>query len=211
MSVSVRLAGRADLHDAVTVMTAAFWTYPETVHLLPGERARRGALPRFLRADLVDSLDLGGLFVAERDGRIVGAAAWVPPGAYPIPLRRQVRQVRILAPAAPVALRAAIEGQRGRSTVRADHRSKPPHWFLRALGVDPAVQHAGAGTALLRPIMTRADHEEQGCYLTTAAPGNVAWYHRLAFETTATFHPTPTWPQVWSMWRPPQRRQPPWG
>ena len=199
-----RTATEADLDAAVDAVVAAFWSYSESVHLLPREGARRRALPRFLRATLADSLAAGTLFVAEAGGTVVGAAAWLAPGAYPIPLRPQVGQLLHLAPAAPWAWRAAIEGRRGRAAVRADHRPKPPHWFLRSLGVRPDAQASGAGSALVRPCLDRADDDGVGCYLTTASEPNVAWYSRFGFEVTATFRPTPTWPLVWSMWRDPR-------
>ncbi len=183
-------------------MTRAFWTFPETVHLLPNERARRRVLPRYLASDMADAARAGRLNVAERDGAVVGAAAWLPPGAYPISAARQIRELLPLAPALPWAIRAALEGRRGQTANRARHRTHgEPHYFLRTIGVDPVHQYQGVGGALVQPMLDAADAEHVGCFLFTATEENAAWYHRLGFETSALYNPTPTWPDVWAMWR----------
>ena len=55
-------------------MVNAFWTYPETVHLLPREVARRRTLPLYLRSDAKDALRFGLLLGADVDGAVVGVA-----------------------------------------------------------------------------------------------------------------------------------------
>lgn len=186
-------------------MTRAFWTFPETVHLLPDETKRRRVLPRYLASDLVDAHRLGGLNVAERDGVAVGAAAWLPPGAYPISLRREIRQLAALAPALPWGLGAVREAQRGQAANRGAHRvHTEEHFFLRAIGVDPSHQRRGIGNELIAPMLAAADAQHVGCFLFTATEANAAWYHRLGFETASRYHPTPTWPEVWAMWRTPR-------
>ncbi len=181
----------------------AFWTFPESVHLLPDEDRRRRVLPRYLASDALDAADHGVLMGAEVDGTLVGAAAWLPPEAYPLSLARQVRQLLHVLPVAPWAIGAAREARRGQEANRAPHRARPPHYWLRAVGVDPAWQGRGVGTELIRPVLDRADHERRGAYLLTATPGNVTWYEGLGFSTVAAFRPTPRWPQVWAMWREP--------
>jgi hypothetical protein len=46
--IAVTKLGRADRGSAVAALGAAFWEYPESVHLLPNERHRRRVLPRYL-------------------------------------------------------------------------------------------------------------------------------------------------------------------
>lgn len=186
-------------------MVRAFWDFPETVHLLPNERVRRRVLPRYLASDLVDAQRFGGLRVEEVDGLVAGALAFLPPGSYPIGLARQVRSLVPLLPVAPIALGAALEGQRGSSGNAARHHAHDePHYFLRALGVDPAHQHKGIGSRLIRPVLEQAHDEGVGCFLFTATEANAAWYNSLGFETDDVYKPTPRWPQVWAMWRPPR-------
>jgi GNAT superfamily N-acetyltransferase len=78
------------------------------------------------------------------------------------------------------------------------------HYFLRAIGVAPQHQRNGIGAALLTPVLEQADRRRVGCYLTTAAFDNVAFYERFGFAVRSTYRPTSTWPQVWAMWRGPR-------
>ena len=58
---------------------------------------------------------------------------------------------------------------------------KEPHWYLPTLGVEPARQGTGVGSALLQPVLARADEEKLPCYLDTVQPRNVAFYQRHGF------------------------------
>lgn len=194
-----------DVRRALPAMVRAFWTFPETVHLLPSERNRRRVLPRYLAADMADAERFGGLHLAGDNDEVIGAAAWLPPHAYPITATRELRQLVGFVPVLPWALGAALEGQRGQSANRARHQEHTdPHYFLRAIGVDPAHQRKGVGKQLITPMLDRADDEHVGCFLFTATEANAAWYASLGFETTSRYNPTPTWPDVWAMWRAPR-------
>lgn len=186
-------------------MVRAFWDFPETVHLLPNERIRRLVLPRYLASDMHDAARFGGLRIEEIEGAVAGALALLPPGAYPIGIGRQARALLPLLPVAPLALGAAVEGQRGSSANAARHRAHDePHYFLRALGVDPSHQRQGIGRRLLQPVLDEADTQGVGCFLFTATEANAAWYSSLGFVSDEPYKPTPRWPVVWAMWRAPR-------
>jgi GNAT superfamily N-acetyltransferase len=205
----VEALGGRELHEAVRPLVKAFWTYPETVHLLPDEARRRRVLPRYLLSDVRDAARFGTLLGAKVDGEIVGAAAWLPPEGYPVSPRRQLRQVVDLAPALPWGWRAAREAQRGQATNKAHHRRYPPHFYLRVVGVDPAAQTRGLGSSLVRPALDLADEGGVGCFLQTATRGNVSWYEQFGFEVAASYRPTRSWPDIWVMWRDPAPASPP--
>lgn len=189
------------IRRVVPALVSAFWDYPETRHLLPGERARRRVLPRYLASDARDAARHGTLLAAHGGNKPVGAAAWLPPGAYPISGWRQAVQAIRLAPIAPWGARALAEALRGQAANRSHHVDLPPHYWLRAIGVHPASQGLGVGRRLMAPVLARADEEGRGCFLFTATEANVGWYGSLGFEVRSTFHPTPRWPRVWAMWR----------
>ena len=97
-----------------------------------------------------------------------------------------------------------MEGNRGSTANAAAHRvHDEPHYFLHTLGVDPDFQRQGVGTQLITPVLHEADAMGVGCFLFTATAANAAWYNSLGFETERRYNPTPTWPDVWAMWRPP--------
>jgi ribosomal protein S18 acetylase RimI-like enzyme len=192
-----------DVKRALPAMVRAFWDFPETLHLLPSERKRKHALPRFLGSDMRDAHTQGGLRLAERDGKVVGALGFLPPGTYPPSWQRQLRQIVDLAPALPWGFHAAREGMRGSQQNAAQHRvHDEPHYFIQVLGVDPDYQRKGVGTELIKPVLQEADAMGVGSFLFTATEANAAWYGSLGFETTKRYNPTPTWPDVWAMWRP---------
>jgi GNAT superfamily N-acetyltransferase len=192
----------AHREDAVATLTAAFWDYPESTHLLPDAGRRRRVLPAYLRSDCRSALRHGSLWGVVDGGSVIGAAAWIPPGAYPVSAVEQLRQAVHLAPIAPWGLGALREARRGQAANRAAHR-RDPHWWLQTLGIHPDHQQQGLGTALLAPILRRADTDGVGCYLSTATAANAAWYERSGFTVLSTYRPTAGWPQVWAMWRDP--------
>lgn len=194
------------MRAAVQPMVRAFWDYPETVHLLPDESRRRRVLARYLLSDARDAARFRLLLGANIDGVIRGAAAWIPPEAYPVSFRRQALQLVDLLPALPWGWRALREAQRGQSANRQRHRVHPEHFYLRAIGVDPDFQGHGLGSDLLRPILEEADEVGVGCFLQTATAGNVVWYERFGFTVVDQYRPTATWPDVWAMWRDPISR-----
>ena len=184
-------------------LVSAFWTYSETVHLLPRASARRRVLPRYLAADVRDSIGHGHVHAALVDGAVAGVAAWLGPDGYPIGGWRQVQQAIELAPCLPWGVGALREARRGQAANRTEHRRHPPHFYLRVLGVHPDHQRSGVGRALVEPGLALADAAGVGCFLFTAEETNVGWYRQFGFEEAARFQPTPTWPTNWAMWRPP--------
>ena len=75
-----------------------------------------------------------------------------------------------------------------------------PHWYVAAIGVDPAQQGAGLGSRLMRAGMAWADRENAAIYLETEAEANVGFYEHLGFEVveqvTAAGLDLPIWLMV---------------
>jgi len=57
-----------------------------------------------------------------------------------------------------------------------------PHWYLGLLGVSPGLQRHGIGSALLAPVLRRADQDGLPCHLETFVPENVPFYQRHGFQ-----------------------------
>jgi GNAT superfamily N-acetyltransferase len=77
-----------------------------------------------------------------------------------------------------------------------------PHWYLPLLGVDPRLQRQGAGSALLKVILDRADKDALPAYLWTAKSRNVPFYQRHGFEVSTEGEEPGSGIWFWTMKRP---------
>jgi len=57
-----------------------------------------------------------------------------------------------------------------------------PHWYLPMIGVDPAYQGAGIGSALMREALKAVDRDGIIAYLESSNPRNISLYQRHGFE-----------------------------
>jgi GNAT superfamily N-acetyltransferase len=204
--VTVRLAGPADVEPLAEVMARAFYDDPPFVWMLPEPRTRHVRARRLFAAILRDGgLGHGGVQVAVEDGAVVGGAIWLPPGRWNPPAIRQLlslpRYVRALGrrfgPAS--TLSAALAGAHPRE----------PHWYLYAIGVEPARQGQGIAGSLLRSRLGRCDLEGQPAYLESSKPANVPLYEHFGFRPTGTPALPPGAPVITAMWRSPAESAPP--
>lgn len=187
--------------DAVGAMQArAFFDDPLQAWALPDATTRLGLLETmFTLLTRVMSVPMGESFA---DATLSTAAFWVPPGRWGEPLNDETR-----------AALSVLDGQLERSTTRrfaaanevmhAAHPSEP-HWYLQGLGTEPDRQGQGLATAVLAPILARADLEQTPCYLESTKLRNVAFYERQGFTVTQTIAVPDGGPTLWAMWRSPR-------
>jgi ribosomal protein S18 acetylase RimI-like enzyme len=195
--VEVRKATEADVPALARSLARAFFEDPVFAWLLPDasdrlERAERGFafyLRRiYLEHDECYTLDGGG-----------GGALWLPPNTWHLGPLAQLR----LAPGMLAATgRRFPQLMRAIATIEANH-PKAPHFYLPFVGVEPAMQGRGLGTALMRPILERCDREGLPAYLESTTPRNRACYERQGFQVTEEFAFPRGGPPSWRMWRAP--------
>ncbi len=196
--------------EAVAVLARSFQTNPNFVDLFPEEEVRARALPHVFAAGLRDALGFGQSYAAMRGDEIVGVAAWLPPGTFPLSPLRQIRVLPDMARVLVTAPRSLGRLLRFMSSVTERHPEQP-YWYLETVGVAPIAQGLGIGMRLLAPVLALADRAGQPCYLETQTERNVAWYHRLGFEIgDAGIHFVPGGPPNWSMIRHPVRGETTW-
>jgi GNAT superfamily N-acetyltransferase len=156
----------------------------------------------FFIGGLVDAFKHGEAWVATVDGTVVGAGAWLPPGAYTPGAGRQGRQALHLLAVSPMAPGALFRSLRYLRAVEAVH-PKDEHWYLATLGVDPPHQGKGYGGRLLDAVLPRTDEGGMPTYLETDKERNLAFYARYRFTETGTVTPVEGAPPTWTMWRDP--------
>jgi ribosomal protein S18 acetylase RimI-like enzyme len=175
------------LGEAAGLLARCFHDNPNFVDLYPDQSARFRALPRMFAAGLRDALGFGHVYAAMREtgssarDELAGVAAWLPPGAFPLSPRRQLRALPGMAGVLAAAPRSALRLLRYTAGIARMHPAQP-YWYLEVVGVDPAVRGLGVGTRLLEPVLALVDEAGRPCYLETMTERNVAWYRSLGFE-----------------------------
>jgi ribosomal protein S18 acetylase RimI-like enzyme len=170
--------GDGEVTAASDALARAFQDDPVFSWLFPDDAERRARLPRFF-AETIRALHLqhGLCFTTDEHA---GAAVWDPPGKWQVGLLTQAR----LAPRM-----VAVFGRRVfkllslLGAIQKQHLAEP-HYYLFAIGTDPAWQNRGVGTALLEPGLARCDAERMPAYLESSNERNLPFYRRHGFETT---------------------------
>ena len=84
--------------------------------------------------------------------------------------------------------------------------SRIPHgglWLLDSIGVEPALQGRGIGTALIAAGLARARADGVGAFLSTGTAGNVPIYGRSGFRVVEDLDAPEGGPHIWFMrWDP---------
>jgi GNAT superfamily N-acetyltransferase len=73
------------------------------------------------------------------------------------------------------------------------------------MGVEPASQGRGIGSALVADVLARCDREGSRAYLDATSPDNKRLYERHGFQAVGEYAPEDG-PPLWPMWREPAAR-----
>lgn len=128
-------------------------------------------------------------------------SVWAPPGSHRLTVRQVLPVAHRLLPA------VGWSGLRRMGSLEEVDRHHPreQHWYLAVLGTDPAHQGRGYASAVLDPVLARADAEGVGCYLESSKESNVAFYARHGFSVTEQLDLAHgRGPSLWLMWRDPR-------
>ena len=169
--------------QTAALLARAFHDDPMMTYLLPDAARRLQLLPSLFAGIQRYCVRYGDVFTT-RD--LTGVACWLPPGGTDVTAPRLVR-TRLMYD----VLRLRPDGlNRFRKLVTAmeesHHEAMPmPHWYLWLLGTDPSHARRGVGSALLEPILRRADETGVPAYLDTHKESNLAFYARHGFTPVA--------------------------
>jgi GNAT superfamily N-acetyltransferase len=193
---AVRKATRPDAPAITSVLAAAFQDDPVFRWLVP-DAALRAEVDRAFFAMVVDELAVHDDTWTTTAG-ITGAALWVPAGRESIP------EDRVEGFTNRVLELAGLDTERMLALLELFEQSHPadPHEYLWFLGVAPAAQGRGLGTALMGPVLDRADRSGLPCYLEATSPLNKALYERHGFVARPAIG-VAGGPPVWPMARQP--------
>ena len=193
VTTATAAAPTADADRVVAVVALAFAADPAMRALYPDPLQYLTYGPAFIRAFGGSAFAHG---VVDYVPGYAGAALWLPPGvrADDAPLGKLLE-----ASVAPDELDAVVAAF-GQFEV---HHPHAPHWYLPLIGVDPARQGHGYGSALLRHALARCDRDGAPAYLEATSPRSRALYERHGFAAVGTIR-AGAWPPIWPMVRRPR-------
>jgi ribosomal protein S18 acetylase RimI-like enzyme len=190
VSSTVTATALSDAEQAIAAIVLAFSTDPAARWSFPDARRYLTHFPAIVRA-------FGGKAFAHGTGYHVsgfgGAALWLPPGIRP----DEEALTAVLKSSVAAERQAevfAVFEQMGR------YHPQEPHWYLPLIGVDPAQQRKGYGSALLQHALRECDRDHAPAYLESSNPANIPLYERHGFRVLATIQ-VGTSPPIFPMLR----------
>ena len=185
----IRTANTVDQKHMISTLVLAFssdplarWQYPDPYQYLT-------FFPRFVQA-------FGGKAFEHRTAYASddysGAALWFPPGVKPAaePMAKLLQQSVFEAEQTDVF--ALFEEM--------DRRHPQfPHWYLPMIGVEPAQQGKGYGSALMQSVLRQCDRDRIPAYLESSNSADIPFYERQRFEALGaiqTGNSPPVFPMI---------------
>jgi GNAT superfamily N-acetyltransferase len=194
--IGVRKAATADAASVSAALAAAFQDDPVFGWIAPDAEGRAVMNRAFF--DLVVEVLAPHDDAWTTTGSPTGAALWVPYG-HPVMSEERGEQfvTELIGLCGPYADRmteliALLDA----------HHPHQPHEYLWFVGVVPAARGRGIGSALMAPVLERADRVGVPAYLEATSPRNKALYERHGFRATAPITVADA-PPIWPMYRPP--------
>jgi GNAT superfamily N-acetyltransferase len=189
----------------VASLARAFYDDPLFGYFMPDLITQSRGMLHFMLGAVADAQPFGEVWVARTGGTIASSAVWLPPGAYPRNLQRELMTNLRAGPAYLRTGRRLAGAFRLLGALdRAHHEIEEPHFYLAILGTDPLHQRVGAGAAALRPVLDRCDTEGLHTYLETQKEENLAYYARHSFELVQKVE-LKGLPPVWTLLRAPRQ------
>lgn len=180
-TIEVELLQPSRYKEAGILLGRAFNSDPAWCYLCPDPAKRPSQLTWMFERWCRVLGPLGACYIGKKGE---GVAMWFPPDKGPqASLWTYIRAGLGTAP-----FRLGLSGIRRALLLNADMKKrwagdlKQPCWKLDVLGVDPNYQRQGVGTALLQPILERADSEGTPCHVITHNPANIVYYGRHGFQ-----------------------------
>lgn len=188
---------------AGNLLGRAFAEDPLMTFWLPKAAQRHRHVPRLMRFVVRYSLQYG---IVETTSPENGIACWLPPGEVNFHYGALLRTGWLPIPFQSGLHNYARMFDNENYTHLIRLRACPGmHWYLWALGVEPARQGQGIGGTLLAAGLEHVDAQGLPCYLETHNPRNLPIYRHFGFEVFEEGEVPGHGLRFWGMRRPAQR------
>jgi GNAT superfamily N-acetyltransferase len=171
LTIDVRSANHDEQNAAIGVITLAFSSDPMARWALPDPATYLSVMPEIARAFGGNGFSHGTVHLV--DGGLA-AAMWLPPNVDP----DSDRLAGITEEHVP---KDRLDDMMHVFEKMDTYHPKEPCWYLPLIGVDPACQGRGYGSALLRHALDRCDRDGIIAYLESSNPRNISLYLRHGF------------------------------
>lgn len=204
MDIEVRPLRRNEVKPGGRVIAGSLLVEPGFTAIIPDPGKRLKVMTPLMTGTLSHAVRLGTAYGAILDGKVLGVAIWLPPGAFPFNMMANLRLLPSLRGMRHIGLAKARELATVEENAKA-HFPGEPVWYLQAFGVSPETQGQGIGSRLLQPVLDQADASGKACYLETGTERNVRFYERFGFEVRESdVNLVSEGPTHWTMIRQPQ-------
>ena len=162
--------------QAIGTVVLAFSADPVARWFYPDPHQYLLHLPTFVKEFAGKAVECNSAYYV--DG-YVAAALWLPPDVHPDENALVALLQRTIPEENQQEIFAFVEQMDS-------HHPSEPHWYLPMIGVDPAQQGNGYGSALLKHALERCDTEGKLVYLEASSSRSIPLYRRHGFELIGT-------------------------
>lgn len=195
------LADKSLMKKAVRVLVSAYRDNPLLHYIVPDD-ASDSLLNWFIGTGVRYGMQYGEVYTTTE---VNGAAIWFTPDHPAVTVWGMFRSGMFLTPFRLGAHAFNRLTDYMSHIARIRRATVPqPHWYLCELGVDPERQGKGIGSALIRPVLDRADTECLPCYCETCTERAVAFYGKHGFRVAHVVDVPIGGPRFWALKREPR-------
>lgn len=170
----------ADVREAWNVLARAFFDYPFMTYLQPDPVKREEFLAWYLGFTIRVGRKCGKILSTPG---LKGVVVWLPPKSCWVSTKQFIKAGMLEMPfrMGLITCKRTLANDQFLEDIRKKIAPKE-HWYLWAIGVDPAYKNQGIGSALMKPVLIEADNKGDVCYLETHLKSNLPWYEKQGFE-----------------------------